>query len=209
MITVHSHATLLGSRDCQEDNYRLGGRFAALADGMGGHADGDKAAKKAIEAAVHSSGDLSIAMKAAAQAVSDLAPYAESIRDMPGTTLVIAHWGREEDKVTICSVGDSKVYIHRGEETRMVAGFRDSNPDGSLAACLGAGFSPDKVYGHLDIVDMVPGDKLILTTDGCDKYFDFFIDLEGGVDAARVVNESERLSGPKADNATCVILECS
>src|SRR5436190_1362151 len=121
-----------GRRDHNEDAFLLDeehGLFA-VADGMGGHAAGEVASKKALEAvresilagwprlAQNASGDLlreamTAALRSASAEVFRLGKEDARKQGM-GTTCVAALVSA--GRVAIGHVGDSRVYLRRGEE---------------------------------------------------------------------------------------------
>lgn len=209
-IKISSMASIQGGRQHQEDGFGSGSKCAYVADGLGGHAHGTEAASTAIAAVAASLGagfTAGGALMAAAEAVESLRPYtARRYEDIPGTTLNVATW--QGDVVSLATIGDSPVYhVHDGRAW-MVAGHRDTSPGGSISACLGAGFPLERIAPHLDTIHMVPGDSLILTTDGCDPYFRHYDDPREDDDALAIVTESVRLSGARADNASAIVLVC-
>ena len=96
---------------------------AALADGMGGHAGGDVAARLAVDAWVGrirkcpvepvGERDLRVAVADANRVVFAAACADPALRRM-GTTLVAACF-RSDDTLLTCNVGDSRLYRLRGD----------------------------------------------------------------------------------------------
>ncbi|MBN1933646.1 MAG: Stp1/IreP family PP2C-type Ser/Thr phosphatase [Anaerolineae bacterium] len=104
------------------------GRLFAVADGMGGHAAGEVASQLAIDTLFQEyyrdDGPV-IPMTARLEqaiTVANRAVYRQSVSDKAqsgmGTTLVVAVV--REDWLTVASVGDSRVYLLRGGETKQI-----------------------------------------------------------------------------------------
>lgn len=181
----------LGRRTRQEDAWAVGvsgasGVWGLIADGMGGHAHGDQAAKAAVAAMIPYVTQnpephdrwvpwLLRGIEAADSAVRRITPAAGR---PPGTTLLAAVG--QYDHVWIAHVGDSRAYLLHGNHLqpqttdmtpageRFEAGqatweeqntARDSH---ILTACLGCG----PVAVDCFAVRWEPGDLLVLTTDG-------------------------------------------
>jgi len=187
-IAIHG-GSIRGRRDRQEDAWGFGdmaaGRWAAVADGMGGCRDGHRAAGAAI-AALHryvettpcteASAWVEQGVLAAHRAVEALAQPREPTP--PGTTLLWAV--TREAEIRIAHVGDSRAYLMRGREIAPVtldmtpAGERVKRGEASwahqntaadshvLLSCIG--YAPLVV--EMFSVDWQPGDVLVLTTDG-------------------------------------------
>ena len=188
----------LGARERQEDAWRVGvspaiGPWAIVADGVGGHPDGDRAAQAAVGAmASHvlardvelgpQEGEswLMAGMAAADAAVRRLAPSG-SMGRRPATTLLTAVGFR--DGVYLAHIGDSRAYLVRGVGVKPltvdmtpagdrvaqgVAAWETQNTaaDGHiLRACLGL----DSLAVERLWVRWGPGDVLVLTTDGLNR----------------------------------------
>lgn len=114
-------ATGIGGRATNEDRHLIGDHWCAIADGMGGHADGDVAADTVIatiaaEPAPRTVADLERLVDRADRTVRNLvaAPGPRS----PGSTLLAAT--RLGDKIAVVHVGDSRCYQLVGGELRAV-----------------------------------------------------------------------------------------
>jgi serine/threonine protein phosphatase PrpC len=147
----HAVATTRGARDYQEDTAAywpgggdpfapvsssgtggIGGSFAVLADGMGGHAGGALASRIVCEnflsTAVHSDGEAQSRLIAALNAANEA--IASKVADNPmlsgmGSTLVGAAFS--DSGIEWVSVGDSPLYLFRRGEVAVL------NEDHSLA----------------------------------------------------------------------------
>ena len=184
----------LGDRDRQEDAWAVGvgeatGPWAAVADGVGGHPDGDRASQEAVAAVTPylTSPDLGLrpeewerwlmaGMEAADIAVRRLSP-AGFVGRPPATTLVMAVGFR--DLLCLAHIGDSRAYLVRGAAVKPLtidmtpAGDRVAKGDpwetqntasdsNILRACLGM----DPLTVDRISVAWRPGDVLVLTSDG-------------------------------------------
>jgi serine/threonine protein phosphatase PrpC len=215
MIKVHSDASVQGGRASQDDSYVVLQKVCVLSDGLGGHQKGNVASQTAVSFAANvlgSGGTLSAALFEAAEAVDALRTEPirhDNLRKHPGTTFLAASWN--DSTVTLLSIGDSLVWLIRDGNATCLAGKRDSYLSGELRSCLGGGYSLGQVRlhgGHSDIVELAPGDFLALTTDGCDLWFSEDRDYAAPFSAQTIVEDAVAINGAKADNATCVLLQC-
>lgn len=178
-------------RSVNQDAYCLdpGGRFFVVADGMGGHAGGQEASRIATEAIQNfleqhwgseiASEDLLIkALLEANQAILQDQKLHPERADM-GTTVVAVLF---RDETPLCAhIGDSRLYRLRGakleqiteDHTWVARAMRvgELTPDQArvhpwrhvLAQCLGR---EDLEQIEVQAVDMQPGDRLLLCSDG-------------------------------------------
>lgn len=179
-----------GGRQINED--RLGYTYTrravllALADGMGGHPEGEKAAEIAVRvftrqfvAQAHPAlpdplAFLETTLLQANEAIVDYA-RSQSMVDNPRTTLVAAVI--QDGVVTAVHSGDSRLYWVR--QGHLVQRTRDHSyhdkpelfrqlPPGVnrsvLFTCLGSDTAP--LYDVLGPADLFPGDRLLLCSDG-------------------------------------------
>jgi len=161
----------LGRRDEQQDAVYVGPGVVAVADGMGGHADGAAASKVALDAfaaTIDEGGQLSDAATHADAAVRELAGGGWSPR-APGTTLVAARLDGEA--VRGVWSGDSRAYRLRNDGVLEQLTEDHSGFMGAIEHALG-GFSPDAL--HLDAFSCEVADTagLLLCTDGLTGPFD-------------------------------------
>lgn len=140
----------------------------AVADGMGGHPDGDRAARIAVEqltrpAPPGESTEITDAFRRADTAIRIAA--ADRSRGM-GCTAATLSLGIDGCS-TIANVGDVRVY-------RILDGYLgqltvDDRPSGAASSavtrCLG-GYAPTTAEVHLHHLEWRPGDRLVLCTDG-------------------------------------------
>ena len=167
-------ASIQGKRSRNEDAAAVvvapGGALLVVADGMGGHADGDKASATALESLIP-------AMQAHPRGswVSVFADLDSRVRMVcgdgyraPGTTLSVASI-RATGAMTVAYAGDSPVLHIRGTEAIYVA-----EPHGygnRVTRCLGGGLDgvakPD-----VHVTDVLAGDVVLVASDGLDVLLD-------------------------------------
>lgn len=232
-------AQWIGSRADQEDSYAVRhfpeGSLAVVCDGMGGHDHGKLASSTAAEVFVRSfeessaTEELTVRLRQALDAANEA--VGELFRDggYGGTTLVGAFITPRA--VLWVSVGDSGLYLYRGGRIRRL------NEDHSMRAVMrrlaggyGAGSSFASGFGNmlrsavsgeaLSLVDapqyacpLLPGDCLLLTSDGADEVLESHSTLgvtalraAGQSPAAAVVDACHALEDPYADNVTVISL---
>jgi protein phosphatase len=172
-------------RETNEDFFQIKPPLFVIADGLGGHKAGDVAARIAVEVFdEHFSGEgggadgLREAVVAANRAVYEKASSEAGLTGM-GTTLTAMVAGARS--VRIAHVGDSRAYLLRGGELEQIT--RDQTVVERLVR-LGQ-LAPEEVPGHpkramlekavgvepqvepdLYVVDIEPGDRMLLCTDG-------------------------------------------
>lgn len=191
-----SIAQWIGCRDKQEDSYRVkyfpDGLLVVVADGMGGHHNGELASAEAVRAFEASFADLTTEGRPVAERLmtalnvaNDAVGHAfADCSNRGGTTLVAAFIG--QGVIRWVSVGDSPLLLWRGGRLLRL------NADHSLRAILmeyvSAGtmsHSEAMQRGHqlrsaltgagMALVDapatpkpLLPGDRIIVATDGVD-----------------------------------------
>jgi serine/threonine protein phosphatase PrpC len=160
--------TLKGGRPYQEDAFAWNDVLWAVADGMGGHRDGDVAARVALEALCRTvtapvdEASLRAGFVAANDAVAALAETDEWTA--PGTTLVVLA-RRADGGLLGAWIGDSRAYlIHPDSAWQQVS---DDHEDrfGGLTACLGR---HGAAAFRMDTFDVPLGEglKVLLCSDG-------------------------------------------
>ena len=224
------------ARDRNEDSYFAGDKVFAVADGLGGHNAGDVASKLAIEsfrALDGRLGDLpperisrmlTDAVLDANRAVYRRAQSDAKVRGM-GTTLTAL--AITDGSVQIAHVGDSRCYLLRGgamnqlssdhtlvarmvQEGKLTPEQAEVHPQRSiLTRALGA--EPEVDVDSFE-VDVLPGDRLLLCSDGLssvipeERIREILLsagDLEEG--CAGLIDEANAHGGP--DNITVVAVE--
>jgi serine/threonine-protein phosphatase Stp1 len=216
-------------RQINEDRFlmRSEHRLWAVADGMGGHAGGSAAANAAIEelAGVADSGQM--ICEAAICAAFDRANRrihagASDKNAMSGTTMVVAWLTRDELKVFW--VGDSRAYHMRNRVVRCLTrdhsvvqelldageiseAEAERHPYSNLVTrALGASqaVAVDRI-----VVDVKPGDRLLLCSDGVSRS----IDLVGVANGSQAVSQfaddvlRDALRRDGSDNATLIAVQ--
>jgi protein phosphatase len=224
------------ARDRNEDSYYGGTHVFAVADGLGGHNAGDVASRLAIEPikdldskldgvpAERLSDTLTDTVVEANRAVYRKAQADAKVRGM-GTTLTAVAIG--DGSAYLAHVGDSRCYLLRGsainqlshdhtlvarmvQEGKLTPEEAEVHPQRSiLTRALGA--EPDVDVDSLHI-DLQPGDRLLLCSDGLssvigeDRIREVLTtadELEAG--CSRLIDEANAHGGP--DNITVVIVE--
>jgi serine/threonine protein phosphatase PrpC len=220
-------------RHVNEDSLLAAPPIFAVADGMGGHAAGDRASAAAVEhlAALEIGGavvlgDLQRGLTAAADQIDELS---EDLGQGAGTTVTGAALAALEGApaVLVFNVGDSRVYLqHQGELRRVTidhsvvqemvdSGFlsaRDAehHPDSNVIThALGFREVPDP---DVWAVSLRTGLRLLLCSDGLTKELDdegIALRLAQSADAAQaaegLVTQAVALGG--RDNVTVVVIE--
>lgn len=177
-------------RSVNEDLCWVGGRLLIIADGMGGHAAGEVAAKVAVDTIANwvfpSAGDLGDpiektirqAIEAANRAIYERAAQDRALQGM-GTTLTMILV--EGSQAYLGHVGDSRAYLFRDEKLSRLTedhsvtaelvrsgGITENEANAHpyrhfLTRALGA---EQSVTADIHVVDLVDGDGLLLCTDG-------------------------------------------
>lgn len=160
-----------------------------VADGVGGAAVGERASKYASEKVlyeyIHSSGEPAIRLrKAMIKANREIYDYADAKDMRMATTMTVAII--IESKLIVANVGDSRVYLIRGEEVRQITNDHNivgefvkdgkfteeealkSKAKNRLTRSIGGNDSVQ--VDVFDAVDLQPNDKLLLCTDGLTRY---------------------------------------
>ncbi len=230
-------ASHIGGRARNEDRvgytYTRQAVLLVLADGMGGHPDGDQAADIAVRTfvqafvgqAVPKLADprafLEATVMQASQAIVDFA-RAHHRTEHPRTTVVAAVV--QDGELTALHSGDSRLYWAR--DGRLVARTRDHSyhdrpelyatrpavvPRSALFTCLGSDAPP--LYDVLGPVALRRGDRVLLCSDGLWAVMDDD-DLAAGLygvplaDAvAQLSEQAVRRGGRHGDNVSLIGLE--
>ncbi len=180
------------ARQRNEDSYLIRDRLFAVADGMGGHRGGDVASALALEvlggtpaADQGSSGPLVEDIKRANQQVLERSEADSNLRGM-GTTLTAVI--TDGAKAHVAHVGDSRAYLlrpgqglqqltedhtlvqHMVNEGRLSPAEAEHHPQRSILT-RALGVEADIPVDELTL-DVHPGDRLLLCTDGLTSMVD-------------------------------------
>jgi serine/threonine protein phosphatase PrpC len=176
------------TRTNNEDAYLAAPPLFAVADGMGGHQAGEVASAEAIETVATQAGRDRDSLVAAVHAAND-AVYARASANPAlagmGTTITAMVAGA--DSVQIVHVGDSRAYLLRegrlrrltqdhtvvdrlAREGKIAPDEVDRHPQRSVLE-RALGVAPD-VDVDVQLIDVHPGDRLLLCTDGLTSMLD-------------------------------------
>ncbi|MGH2706779.1 MAG: Stp1/IreP family PP2C-type Ser/Thr phosphatase, partial [Actinomycetota bacterium] len=229
IVLAHAAATDIGlQRTTNEDAYLIQSPLFVVADGLGGHLAGEIASRLAIETLSACAGDgheaLTEAVKEANRSVHEQAASDPQFHGM-GTTLTALL--AADSSIQIVHVGDSRAYLFRDDELRRLtqdhtlaerlaregkisADEADRHPQRSiLERAVGVG---PEVEVDVYAIDILPGDRLLLCTDGLTSMLsDSEIrtvlaeerDPKGA--AGRLVAEAVRAGG--RDNVTTLVVD--
>lgn len=152
------------------------GGWAVVADGMGGHGAGEIASETAVRAlagllgGANSPSQIASAVMAANHAVHD-AMTGPGGRPAMGTTVVGIRMG--VDNGTVFNVGDSRAYLLRDRELRMLSvdhtptpGSTSSARSHALTQSLGGTLTKRMLSPHVESFAPRQGDIVLLCTDG-------------------------------------------
>ena len=211
-----------------EDSYLIAPPLFAVADGMGGHRAGEVASAGAIatleQEAGHDTDSLVAAVHAANRAVYDQATGRPELAGMGTTMTAMLTTG---SAVQIVHVGDSRAYMLRdgrlrrltqdhtvvdrlAREGKITAQEVGQHPQRSvLERALGVGA---EVHVDVHAIDVHPGDRLLLCTDGLTSMLpDAAIQaiLEQETDPKRASERliAEALAAGGKDNVTAVVVD--
>lgn len=226
---AHAAATDIGlQRTTNEDAYLAQPPLFAVADGLGGHLGGEIAARLAIEILSGWAGDgheaLASAVKEANRSIHERAGSDPELHGM-GTTITALL--AADSSIQIVHVGDSRAYLFRDGELRRLTrdhtlaerlvregkispGEADRHPQRSiLERAVGVG---PEVEIDVHAIDVLPGDRLLLCTDGLtsmllDEEIRTVLAEEPDPNGAarRLVDEAVKAGG--RDNVTTLIVD--
>jgi PPM family protein phosphatase len=212
-----------------EDAYLMNDPIFVIADGMGGHIAGDVASSTAVEVISNETGDwdpdgLETVVRKANSAIYQKAQSDPSLRGMGTTcTLIMV----QDSTAHLAHVGDSRAYLLRSGELsqltedhtlvwRMVKEGRispdeaDHHPQRNIIL-RALGIDPD-VQVDVDSFDLVPGDRLLLCSDGLSSMIDadhIRQALAGSKDPQRAADALVELANDAGgeDNITVVVVD--
>jgi protein phosphatase len=222
-------ATDIGQvREGNEDSYLIVEPLYAVADGMGGHRGGEVASSLALETVQglfeRREGSLAEQVAQANRAVFDRSQKDRKVSGM-GTTLTAAQV--DGNRVHLVHVGDSRAYLLRGGELRRITEDHtlvhrmvmegeiseeeaETHPQRSiLTRALGVDRNIQVDEGDLEVT---PGDRLLLCTDGLTgmvpegQIREILVETVDPQEAAdKLVGGANRAGG--IDNITAMILD--
>ncbi len=229
LALAHAAATDIGlQRTTNEDAYLAQPPLFVVADGLGGHSAGEVASRLAVETLSTYAGDgheaLTQAVKEANRSVHEQAASDPELHGM-GTTVTALL--AADSSVQIVHVGDSRAYLLRdgdlrrltqdhtlaerlAREGKITPDEADRHPQRSILE-RAVGVSPE-VEVDVHAIDILPGDRLLLCTDGLTSMLsDSEIrtvlaeerDPSGAAD--RLVAEAVRAGG--RDNVTTLVVD--
>ncbi|MFP7834417.1 Stp1/IreP family PP2C-type Ser/Thr phosphatase [Marisediminicola sp. LYQ134] len=218
-----------------QDSGYAGTRLFVVADGMGGHAGGDVASAMAVkriietDTAYSSAQDAEFALQSALLAANSL--LAETVfehQELTGMGTTVSAILRVGDQVALAHIGDSRVYRWRAGELEQITAdhtFVQRLVDSGRITPEEAAVHPRRsvlmrVLGDVDaapeidttILDVRPGDRWMLCSDGLSSYVSddkILAVLDSVADATeasdRLVKES--LDNGAPDNVTVVLVD--
>jgi len=227
-VLAHPDRTTL---EQQPDMVPPGGRLCVVADGMGGHAGGQRASSLAItlirehyysQHNVTAEQALVEATRRASQEIAQLGQNTPELKGM-GTTVVLAV--ADQNRIYVVNVGDSRAYLWRSEthelaiiseDDRMVAQqvrdgilteeqARNHQYRNVLLQSLG---SPKEITPHVRYLELLPEDRLLLCTDGLFEVVDdatIANVLQGPPDQAAQLLVQLALERGTTDNVTVAV----
>jgi protein phosphatase len=217
-----------------------GGYLLAVADGVGGGPEGDVASERALSAMLSYVGKAAMCFQSldttAEHALLEklesvvhsvhaglMEEYGGVASRLPATTLtlVLLVWPRAYH----VQVGDSRAYVRRGgrlqrltrdqtlgEYMVSLGAWTDEQARmASTAETLASAIGGSDLEPVVGLIDLVPGDSLLLCTDGLTKHVsdDKIASLLAQPDSAEVTSKNlvgEALAGGGTDNVTVVVV---
>lgn len=239
-------AQWIGRRPRQEDAYGVRhfpeGSLAVVCDGMGGHSLGAAAAKTAAEAYVESFADSAAAaeplgltermMDALVAANAAVGQLYEGTNEYGGTTLLAVY--ASCGVLRWVSVGDSCLYLWRRESLRRLnedhsmravyekfvcpggMTMKEAHAGGHVLRSAVTGEEIPMVDAHEKPFPLLPGDRIILSTDGLETLLEQGVlpaavrrlfSKRGGSLAAELVEACRAAADADADNVTVITLD--
>jgi protein phosphatase len=218
-------------RKNNEDAGYASSRIIVLADGMGGMVAGELASSVTVQTVRRVDDKLEAdvlevlagAVQRANDRLSDLVEADPSLEGM-GTTLTAIM--TDGDRIALVHVGDSRAYRLRDGRLKQISRdhtFVQSLVDEGRITSAEARVHPHRsvliraldgrqeIEPDLSIIDAIPGDRLLLCSDGVSDYLadDQIGELLGAetIDMAAVELVRASLTAGSADNVTCVVAD--
>jgi PPM family protein phosphatase len=220
-------------REENEDAVYAGARLLAVADGLGGHAAGERASAAVIETlrsldAQVPAGELlnalDHAVRLAARKLTTMAESDPALRGM-GTTLTALLWSGSQ--LALVHIGDSRAYLVRGgevfqitndhtmvqsllDEGKITAAEVASHPQRSLV--LRALVAEGTCEPDLELREARPGDRYLLCSDGLHEVVspsaiaDVLLSVADPDQAAKDLVALSIAAGAP-DNVTCIVAD--
>ncbi len=196
-------------------------RVFIVADGLGGHPGGDVASRLAVRAAHAAVTDrplrdeaepgtvLGEALRAAHDAVLEAAVQDIGRRGM-GTTAVLVHLSEDDRQLWVAHVGDSRAYLFRAGELRQLT--TDHTIGGRIGGLIQALGTPGPVSPDVVHVELEPGDRILLCTDGLTDMVDDdgIAARMGSVEPPQRITDllvEDALGNGGVDNVTVIVIE--
>ncbi len=233
-------AQWIGKRERQEDAYAVryfpDGLLAIVCDGMGGHHMGGMASRTAVSAFMEAFEAAGGELVPGARLRHALEMANATVREAfiehetyGGTTLLAAFATRSS--LWWVSVGDSPLFLWRNRRLQRLNEDHSMRPiyeAFAASGCISHKEAMDQGHllrsavtgGELDLIDLhaspyplLPGDRLLLATDGADPLLQPFcfaeptralLEMDEGNLAARLVEACRALDEPLADNTTII-----
>ncbi len=229
--------TAQGARDNNEDNFvvDMENHLFVVADGMGGQECGEKASTMAVEIIPKAIQDELAAKRGCAEAIQKAMDQANQAivdagKSQPaghrmGTTAVLAQ--ERDSEVTIGNLGDSRAYLVRGDEVKLLTVDHSVAQALVMAGALTPEEAKESPYQHVlhkflgcaesndgpDILSFKAraGDRLLLATDGLTNHITDD-DLRNGAREFPNVQAwaddlvDMALERGSKDNVTCIVL---
>ncbi len=230
-LRVSAISDLGRHRKENQDSGYASGHLLVVADGVGGAAYGDVASATAVHLLrrldQHPAEEMLPALAGAVHRVHDkLAEMVEQDAELDGTSTTVTAALFDGHRLGFAHVGDSRAYLLRGGELRQLT--KDHTFVQTLVDEGRISEAESRVHPHRNIIlravdgvhdtepdlfhlDLEPGDRVMLCSDGCSGAVtdpDIAAVLgDGSVDAAALGLVQAALDGGTTDNVTVVVAE--
>ncbi len=217
-------------REANQDRVFFRGVVAALADGMGGHQGGERAAELAIGEFRHAGQHLSETdlVEVVLQANREVHDHAAD-NGLPGMgTTVVAMTLHEDNTITVANVGDSRAYWLRGDymgqvtedhsfvedlvrQGRLTPKEAENHPQRNILT-RAVGIGSEVEVDRFPIPEPEIGDRFLLCSDGLfnelseDEILDILLDSGDPTETAAALIEAT-LRTPCRDNVTVAVVD--
>lgn len=206
--------TARGSRERNDDSYKIHGSIFAISDGIGGAEDGDVMSRVGCGASIERHVlDRAQGIVGAFVAGNDAAVRVAKWIDNPscGATLLLAEF--VNNKMKFAWAGDTIAYLLRSDNWKLVTEKGRLSPtDNALESAIGYNLS---LVPHTCSCDVMSGDRFLLCTDGVWEIYervlgmDRLVELLGSSNdnppyiASSIVKEAADVGW---DNATAIVI---